>query len=117
MEAVHQAEAARRGGSTGNPGNEKPDDAQYYVFPASNKELLVEAEVRKLTKEQLRIARNEIYARYGMKFRTPELAEYFSKLPWYKPLYWAEEFYEKIKLTMVEEKNVALILKIEKELQ
>lgn len=34
----------------------------------------------------VRIMRNEIYARHGYVFNSADLKEYFSKLPWYKPL-------------------------------
>ena len=29
--------------------------------------------------------RNEIYARHGYQFSTPEMKEYFSRCPWYSP--------------------------------
>ncbi|MFC2090169.1 YARHG domain-containing protein [Bacteroidota bacterium] len=39
------------------------------------------------TKEELRIIRNHIFARYGHKFKSPDLQEYFSMREWYAPLY------------------------------
>ena len=41
-----------------------------------------------LTPDQLRIARNEIYARRGRFFRDQALATYFSRFSWYRPTAW-----------------------------
>jgi hypothetical protein len=38
-----------------------------------------------------RIMRNEIYARYGYIFKSPELQAYFAAQPWYKPVEGAGE--------------------------
>jgi hypothetical protein len=40
-----------------------------------------------LTKEELRILRNTIFAKYGLIFRSDDLRIHFSKFSWYKPLY------------------------------
>jgi len=36
---------------------------------------------------ELRIMRNEIFARYGYKFKSNDLLDYFMKQKWYKPLF------------------------------
>lgn len=41
---------------------------------------------QELSTKDLRIIRNEIYARHGWTFSSADLKEYFSKKPWYKPL-------------------------------
>ena len=38
-----------------------------------------------LTKEELRILRNTIYAKYGYIFQSKELSKHFSRFVWYKP--------------------------------
>lgn len=38
-----------------------------------------------LSKAQLRIMRNAIYARYGMKFKSKDLQEHFARFSWYTP--------------------------------
>lgn len=58
-----------------------------------------------LDKDVLRLMRNEIYARYGWKFKDAELDSYFRKCDWYKPV----SDNSKIKLTEKELLNVALI--------
>lgn len=40
--------------------------------------------VPSMTKEELRIARNTIYAKYGRVFKSADLKAHFAKQPWYK---------------------------------
>ncbi|PFP15645.1 hypothetical protein COJ96_27630 [Bacillus sp. AFS073361] len=55
-----------------------------YILPASDKKVMSEADVANLTKGQLRIARNEIYARHGYVFQSEDLQTYFSSKSWYQ---------------------------------
>ncbi|NPU67276.1 YARHG domain-containing protein [Bradyrhizobium sp. 83012] len=59
-----------------------------FVFPDSDQRLLSAADLQGRTKEELRIARNEIFARRGRHFSSPELTAYFSKFAWYVPRTW-----------------------------
>lgn len=45
----------------------------------------VDSVLAPLGKVELRLRRNEIYARLGMPFKDPELKAHFAKMPWYKP--------------------------------
>lgn len=38
-----------------------------------------------LSTEELDIMRNEIFAEYGLKFKSPKWKAYFEKMPWYNP--------------------------------
>lgn len=60
---------------------EEAEDA--YVLPESNEKELSADELRDLGEDRLRIARNEIYARYGRIFQDEALAQYFQKKAWY----------------------------------
>ena len=60
----------------------------------------------------LRLLRNEVYARHGRPFQTPWLAEYFKQQPWYTP----RRDYSDAELSAVERANIALIAKREEEL-
>ena len=60
---------------------EEAEDA--YVLPESNEKGLSADELRDLGEDRLRIARNEIYARYGRSFQDEALAQYFQKKAWY----------------------------------
>lgn len=89
----------------------KTDDSEY-IFPESNTRLLTREEVEAHTKEELRLARNEIFARYGMIFGG-DLEEYFSSKSWYHPTVPAEEFYDKVEMSLIEEENIILIQDVE----
>lgn len=56
-------------------------------------------------KKELRLMRNEILARHGYRFSSPDLKEWFEGMPWYTPC----EDNNAIKLNIIEEANVQLI--------
>ena len=61
-----------------------------------------------LSPAQLRIARNEIYARRGRFFRDAGLAEHFKRFAWYRPYAW------EVPLNAVEKANVSLLQSAER---
>lgn len=56
-------------------------------------------------KKELRLMRNEILARHGYRFSSPDLKEWFEEMPWYTPC----EDNNAIRLNIIEETNVQLI--------
>ncbi len=58
-----------------------------YVLPGSDSTYIDRAVIAALSQEELRLARNEIYARHGRMFDDPELVAYFTSKSWYEPLY------------------------------
>lgn len=71
-------------------------------------------ELEDLSNYQLFIVRNEIFARYGRKFKNPDLAAYFGSKSWYTPLYGGEEFDAMPSpLTPAEKANCDTILALE----
>ncbi len=66
--------------------------AGEYIFPDSNTRYLTRAEVEALDSQQLRLARNEIFARLGRTFTDPDLQAYFNSKSWYVGRYTPEEF-------------------------
>jgi Caspase domain/YARHG domain len=78
-----------------------------FLFPDSDSRLLSDGDLRTLTKDELRIARNEIFARQGRYFDSPDLTARFSKFAWYAPRTWDPQ------LNAVEKANVALIERYE----
>ncbi|KQL39965.1 hypothetical protein AN960_08345 [Bacillus sp. FJAT-25509] len=56
-----------------------------YILPGSNSRKLTNADLIKLAPNDLRLARNEIYARHGLVFKSSDLTIYFSSKSWYKP--------------------------------
>lgn len=91
-------------------------DAEY-ILPKSATEKLTRADLEGLTKEQLRLARNEIYARHGMIFGVADLDNYFAAKSWYKPTVSFTDFYDTVEMSLIEEANVILIQEVEKTMQ
>ena len=58
-------------------------EADEYILPYSDCLYYTAEDLRSLTPEELRIARNEIYARYGCIFKSEDLQEYFNSKSWY----------------------------------
>jgi len=78
-----------------------------FILAASSDQPLSPADLDGLDKAQLRLARNEIYARHGRIFKSPDLAAHFSKFAWYRPI--AAE----VSLTPLEQANVDLLQRTE----
>lgn len=87
----------------------KTDLNQGYILPQSNTRLLTADELKGISKKNLRLARNEIYARYGWRFEDEALQEYFSGCAWYTP---AENVDDAI-LSDIERANKDLIVEAE----
>ena len=83
------------------------------LIPDSDSRKLTEEELKAYDAEQLRLARNEIYARHGRKFTDQKLQEYFNQMVWYAPVVEAADFDEGV-LNEVERYNLTLIGKMEK---
>ena len=60
--------------------------AAGYILPYSNSRALTDADLRYLSKDSLRLARNEIYARYGRVFADKTVQDYFNGKSWYQKL-------------------------------
>ncbi|HDR7792401.1 TPA: YARHG domain-containing protein [Bacillus luti] len=75
-----------------------------FIFPDSDIRKLTSSDLMYLSKAQLKIARNEIYARHGHIFQTKDMQAYFSKQSWYR-----ENPYFTGALTNIEAYNVELI--------
>lgn len=84
-----------------------------YIFPESNTRLLTADEVASKTKAELRLARNEIFARHGAIFGVEDLDEYFKAKSWYTPSISISDFYDQVEMSMTEEQNINLIREYE----
>lgn len=88
-----------------------------YIFMNSQTEKLTEEEVWARTKEELRLARNEIFARHGVIFGVEDLDTYFRGKSWYTPAMSLSDFMDTMELSMVEESNISLIQQVESEME
>ncbi|WP_338751812.1 YARHG domain-containing protein [Bacillus sp. FJAT-52991] len=57
----------------------------YYILPHSDYTYLTYSDIAGLTKSELRLARNEIFARHGYIFNSKDLQNYFERQSWYSP--------------------------------
>lgn len=73
-------------------GRDIPDDARWCPYCGGEQtppeddlqnEILPPEDVANLTWEQCCLARNEIFARHGRIFQTPQIAAYFEAQSWY----------------------------------
>ncbi len=78
-------------------------DRAGQIFPDSDSRRLAQDDIAQLGPLQLRLARNEIYARKGRRFRNEVLRNHFSKFDWYRPTS------DDVSLTRVEQANVDLL--------
>lgn len=85
-------------------------NSQEYLLPDSDTRLLTDADVSGLSPEELRIAKNEIYARHGRMFTSEDLKEYFESKSWYQGSVPAEAFSESV-FSQTEKDNITFIQK------
>jgi hypothetical protein len=78
------------------------------LFPDSDRRSLSRNELSGLSRSDLRIARNEIYARKGRYFKSADLRAHFGRFAWYQPFTWNPP------LNAFERANVQLILSMER---
>ena len=63
-----------------------------YILPGVDTGYIDRAVLEAMTDAELRLARNEIYARHGRMFDSADLDQYFRSTSWYIPAYSPEEF-------------------------
>lgn len=90
-------------------------NTEDYIFPNSSSVLLTDAEVSGISKDQLRIGRNEILARHGRRFNDQALQQYFDSKSWYSGTISPDEFDANLdsRLNDVERANIEIIKKYE----
>lgn len=62
---------------------EKNGNLKEYILPYSDKKPITKNDLKNLSKKQLQLARNEIFARHGYVFGEP-FKSYFKSKSWYK---------------------------------
>ena len=72
------------------------DRWDVYLVPYVDSQLLTEEDVRDWSAEQLRLARNEIYARHGRIFADEQLQQFFESRNWYNGTVSAEDFNDSV---------------------
>ena len=93
---------------TADPVFDYIESSSSYLLPHSDVIKLSESELTYFNKDELRLARNEIFARHGYVFKSDELESYFAEKTWYYP----DPYYDG-SLNNIEEYNVKLIEDLE----
>ena len=86
----------------------RPSD--FGRYPLASQDSLKNDDLEHIPPRELRIIRNEIYARYGYRFKDQALQKYFEEQKWYKSLF--DDVYQYLK--PVERANIEFILEKEK---
>ncbi len=87
-----------------------------YVLEDSDKRYYDKYELKNLGLEQLKIARNEIYARHGRRFLDAELQSYFDACSWYIGTIEPEDFDQEKIFNEYEKANVLVLKECEEKL-
>ena len=96
------------------PEPEGESEGEDFIIPYSSDRYLTEEDLEGLSNEELRIARNEIVARYGRKFKDAALQEYFESKSWYNGTIEPDDFGSVVRLSDIEQKNMEFIQSHEK---
>lgn len=97
------------------------DDSSYdtasddYILPYSDSTYLTEEDLDGLTKDELRLACNELYARHGRKFKDADYQAYFNSKSWYHGTVDPEDFNDTAVFNQYELANRDFIIAYEKE--
>ena len=86
-----------------------------YILPDSDKRYYTKSELSGLTLNELRIARNELYARHGRIFNDGGLQAYFESRSWYHGTILSNDFKDELFFNDYEKKNRDLIVEVENE--
>ena len=104
--------------TTATEPSKKPEDKKKqtgsYILKDSSTRIIDQSELYSLDTNELTLALNEVYARHGSKFNSPEIQAYFDKQPWYKGTVSPVDFDEN-SLSDIERANVNTILAVLKE--
>ena len=85
-----------------------------YVLANSSTAYVTDAQLSNLSTSELNIAKNEIYARHGRKFKSDALQKYFESKSWYKVNANYNYANDSANLTQIEKTNLLKILKYQK---
>ena len=92
--------------------NASHGQSDEYIFPESTEDIISYENIVNKSDEELRLGRNEIFARHGRIFASPDLQTYFEGKSWYNGTILPEQFSDSM-LSRVELNNVHEISNVE----
>jgi hypothetical protein len=92
-----------------NKSTENSPNLDLVKFRQASDRVLTAVDIAGFSRYELKIMRNEIYARYGYIFKSKEMRNYFTAQSWYSPRYSDVSSF----LSETEKKNIELIKRYE----
>jgi hypothetical protein len=92
-----------------------PSPEDDYDYPETATRRLTRADLAGKSKRELRIMRNEIFARYGYRFGKSDLRTHFERKSWYDPTTTDAAYLYNHRFTQIERDNVTFIRKFEQD--
>jgi hypothetical protein len=89
------------------------NDSREQFVPYFMKRAVTNEDLKSLTRHEIDIIRNEIYARHGYIFKKKEWDTYFTKQTWYFPKYEDKDFSDSF-FTPVQKQNIEFIVSFAK---
>ena len=80
----------------------------HYIIPYSDSRMLSDSDLQGISRSDLTLARNEIYARHGRMFKDDDIRAYFESQAWYAGIVPADQFSESV-LSKTEKTNISTI--------
>ena len=80
----------------------------HYIIPYSDSRMLSDSDLQGISRSDLTLARNEIYARHGRMFKDDDIRAYFESQAWYAGIVPADQFSESV-LSKTEKANISTI--------
>ena len=110
--AAEEATEKKSSKTTKSKKKAKTKKTDTYMFPNSDSAYLTDADLLGLSQEELRIAKNEIYARHGYIFQAEDLQKYFKKKSWYSPTVKGKDFDDSV-FNKYEKANIEFIVELQ----
>lgn len=110
VEEVEVEEKSEKKSKKKSKSSKGTDDS--YIISSSSKKKIKKSKLEGMSSSDLRLARNEIYARHGAIFTNDSLQDYFEKKSWYSPKKFVSEI-SWSELNDVEQYNINLIAEYE----
>ena len=96
----------------GNVADTSSSYNDYYILPYSDTSYVSYGDLDGLSQQDLKYARNEIYARHGRRFDNSDLQNYFDSQAWYSGTISPSDFSENV-LNKYEKANISTIKEYE----
>lgn len=81
---------------------EQPADTTGMIMPDSATKMVTSQQLDQMSVEDIRLARNEMFARHGYQFGYPDMALHFERQPWYR----RDANYQTENLSWLEHRNI-----------